>query len=457
MSAPRVAAPSAEEVPLVTENEVERAAFCLRGKKTAPGPDGVPAKLMAIATSQMGERFRDLFSTCLTSERFPKPWKEGQLCLLRKEGRPVDSPSAYRPIVLLDEVGKMFERVLAARINRHLSTIGPDIADAQFGFRAERSTVDALSRLKDLVKEAMDAGDGLLGVSFDIANAFNSIPHSTILEALRFHGVPSYLRGLLADYLRDRTVLLVDKTGQLRRYGVESGLTVALQKTEAVFFHGPRQHQPPDAYIHVEGVRIGVQPQMKYLGIVLDSKWHFSAHFSGLSTRLMKTAGALSWLLPNIGRPGDQCRRLYAGILKSMALYGAPIWAVSLCRRRNAAAIRRPQRVIAQRVARAYRTVSFAAACVLAGTPPWELEAWVLARVYDWKAAQRALDRHPDPIEREEVREEAREITTGHWAEDLASATFGRRTLDAIGPVLNGWLDRRHGCLSMRLVQHRIS
>ncbi|XP_047032338.1 uncharacterized protein LOC124639145 [Helicoverpa zea] len=136
-----------------------------------------------------------------------------------------------------------------------------------------------------------------------------------------------------------------------------------------------------------------------------------------------------------------------------MALYGAPIWADSLCGQRNAAAIRRPQRAIAQRVARAYRTVSFAAACVLAGAPPWELEAWVLGRVYDWTAAQRALDRRPDPIERVEVREEAREAITRHRAEDLASATFGRRTLDAIGPVLNGWLDRRHGCLSMHLVQ----
>ncbi|PZC75622.1 hypothetical protein B5X24_HaOG205898 [Helicoverpa armigera] len=178
---------------------------------------------------------------------------------------------------------------------------------------------------------------------------------------------------------------------------------VALHKTEAVFFHGSRQHQPPDAHIHVEGVRIEVQPQMKYLGIVLDSRWRFRAHFSGLSTRLMRTAGALSWLLPNIGRPGDQCRRLYAGILKSMALYGAPIWADSLSSRVNAAAIRRPQRAIAQRVARAYRTVSFAAACVLAGTPPWELEAWVLARVYDWTVAQKALNRRPDPIEKEEM------------------------------------------------------
>ncbi|XP_026743655.1 uncharacterized protein LOC113505237 [Trichoplusia ni] len=50
-------------------------------------------------------------------------------------------------------------------------------------------------------------------------------------------------------------------------------------------------------------------------------------------------------------------------------------------------------------------------------------------------------------------REEAREAITQHWADDLASATFGRRTLDAIGPVLKDWLDRRHGCLSLRLVQ----
>ncbi|KAF9412759.1 hypothetical protein HW555_008844 [Spodoptera exigua] len=88
----------------------------------------------------------------------------------------------------------------------------------------------------------------------------------------------------------------------------------------------------------------------------------------------------------------------------------------------NVAAIRRPQRAIAQRVARAYRTVGFAAACALAGTPPWELEAWVLARMYDWTAEQRALDRRPVPRERENVRDEAREAITRHWAEDLASA-----------------------------------
>ena len=170
---------------------------------------------------------------------------------------------------------------------------------------------------------------------------------------------------------------------------------MALNKTEAVFFHGPRQRRPPDAHIVVEGVRIEVGAQMKYLGLVLDSRWRFGPHFSGLSTRLLKAADALSWLLPNLGGPKDRCRRLYAGILKSMALYGAPIWADSLQRRENATAIRRPQRAIAQRVARAYRSVGFSAACALAGTPPWELEAWVLARVYEWTARRKALGERP--------------------------------------------------------------
>ncbi|KAF9405498.1 hypothetical protein HW555_013798 [Spodoptera exigua] len=61
------------------------------------------------------------------------------------------------------------------------------------------------------------------------------------------------------------------------------------------------------------------------------------------------------------------------------------------------------------------------------------------AQVYDWTAEQRALNRSPALGERENVREEVREAITRHWAEELASAEFGRRTLDAIGP----WHDWR--------------
>ncbi|XP_062527511.1 uncharacterized protein LOC134199851, partial [Bombyx mori] len=109
-----------------------------------------------------------------------------------------------------------------------------------------------------------------------------------------------------------------------------------------------------------------------YLGLELDGRWSFRAHFEKLGPRLMATAGSLSRLLPNVGGPDQVARRLYMGVVRSMALYGAPVWCHALTRE-NVAALRRPQRAIAVRAIRGYRTVSFEAACLLAGAPPWDL------------------------------------------------------------------------------------
>lgn len=64
----------------------------------------------------------------------------------------------------------------------------------------------------------------VVAVLFDIANEFHTIPHSTILEGLKYHGVPQYLQSLVADYLQNREVFFVDIDGQLRHHQVESGV-----------------------------------------------------------------------------------------------------------------------------------------------------------------------------------------------------------------------------------------
>lgn len=508
-------------LPPITAEELGAAALRICGKRTAPGPDGIPARVIHLALSEMEDRLRSLFNRSLSSSRFPKVWKEGILCLLRKEGRPEDSASGYRPIVLLDEVGKLFERIIASRLVNHLSSVGPDLADEQFGFRAERSTIDALSHLKLLVQESKNEGDGMLAIKFDIQNAFNTLPHSSILEALRFHGVPLYLQTLIENYLDERKILYVNKYGCICHRDVKTGvpqgsvlgpllwnigynwvlrgtllagmsiicyaddtlvtargkdfreaaqlaavggalvvqrirclgLKVALHKTEAIFFHARFRRMPPEPHIIVDGVRVDVKTQMKYLGLLLDSRWQFGPHFRELSPRIIKAANSFGWLLPNLGGPSSSCRRLYAGVLKSMTLYGAPIWADSLNVRENATHLRRPQRAIAQRVIRAYRTVSFDVACALAGTPPWVLEAEVLAAVYKWTADQKALGIRPSLEERMAVRREAREVLIRRWIVEITNAVAGRRVLDALGPPLEKWLERRHGFLSYRMVQ----
>lgn len=57
------------------------------------------------------------------------------------------------------------------------------------------------------------------------------------------------------------------------------GLKVAAQKTVAVFFHDGSWGRPPEANI-LEGVRVPIGAQMKYLGLVLGVRWCFGEHFA---------------------------------------------------------------------------------------------------------------------------------------------------------------------------------
>lgn len=103
------------------------------------------------------------------------------------------------------------------------------------------------------------------------------------------------------------------------------GLKVAPQKTEATFFHNGRKGAPPRARINVAGTPIDVGAQIKYLGLHIDSRWTFGEHFRQIIPRVEKAAMALSRLLPNLGGPRESVRRLYAGTVHAMLLYGAPI------------------------------------------------------------------------------------------------------------------------------------
>ncbi|KMQ86470.1 reverse transcriptase [Lasius niger] len=506
----------------VTEGELAGAVGRLRRKNTAPGPDGIPGRAWVLALRVLGDRLRRLFTACLRTGRFPPKWKEAALVLLQKEGRPAESPSAYRPICLLDEAGKLFERVLVARLQWHLSRTGPDLADCQFGFREGRSTVDAIKRVRAFSDAAVSRGGVAMAVSLDIANAFNSLPWECIGRALEYHRVPPYMREVIGDYLRDRAVsyrarygvpmrrdmccgvpqgsvlgpvlwnlgynsvlrgalltglgvvcyaddTLVMARGEtweeatrLAKVGVTLvvgriralGLTVALHKTEAVYFKLPRQKPPPRPHITVEGVRIEVRGCMKYLGLHLDSHCNFREHFNRMAPRIRAAINSFGSLLPNVGGPRDRVRRLYMGVVGSMILYGAPVWSKELEASRGSLALMQGlQRRLAIRITRAYGTTPLEAALAVSGSLPWDLLAGAYAAMYEWRDAFRRRDAVPTPSEVKEARMQFRQLAMAKWKERLAHVRVGLRAVGAIRPVLEDWVDRRPNGLPFRTVQ----
>nr|XP_032525016.1 uncharacterized protein LOC116776031 [Danaus plexippus plexippus] len=140
-------------------------------------------------------------------------------------------------------------------------------------------------------------------------------------------------------------------------------------------------------------------------------------------------------------------------LIRSIATYGAPVWADRPMSRGVKALLRSAQRAPAVRVVRGYRTVSWAAATALAGDPPWDLVASVLAEVFSYVSGRRALGENPSSEEIRAVRRQGESRLMREWGEDLAGQPYGKRTTAALRPVLERWMRRKRKPLTFRLTQ----
>ena len=130
------------------------------------------------------------------------------MALIRKPGRRrPDSSSSFRSIYLLEEIEKILKRIVVYRINDHLSQISPDAVDNQFGFREERSTIDAIDNVINYAQSVVSQGWVALAVSIDIVKAFNSLPWNRINRALPRHGLSQYLRNIIPNYHSERSIV----------------------------------------------------------------------------------------------------------------------------------------------------------------------------------------------------------------------------------------------------------
>jgi len=78
----------------------------------ALGPDGVPDMIIKEVAAKKPEILMEVFNFCLKQGLFRCAWKVSKLVLLRKGDKPLENPSSYRPICLLNTVEKM-DRIMS--------------------------------------------------------------------------------------------------------------------------------------------------------------------------------------------------------------------------------------------------------------------------------------------------------------------------------------------------------
>ena len=133
---------------------------------------------------------------------WPRNWSSATVVALFKSGATA-LPQNYRPISLLTVGYKVLARLILNRLRA--SGAEDNLRSSQFGFRAGRSTSQAIFLAKRLIERAVAAKGGRLSlVLLDWSKAFDKIQHAWMLEALRGHGLPAEYLDMIAAVYRNR-------------------------------------------------------------------------------------------------------------------------------------------------------------------------------------------------------------------------------------------------------------
>lgn len=491
---------------LITNEELVTVAKGLKAKK-APGPDGIPNVALKSAIQAFPNWFKAVMEKCLDEGNFPDQWKVQKLVLLPKPGKPPGDPSSYRPICLLDTLGKLLERIILNRLMKY--TEGEHgLAEMQFGFRKGRSTVDAIRQVVGKANEArMKKRTGnrcCAVVTIDVKNAFNNASWAAIAAALHKMKVPDYLCTILKSYFENRVLVYDTAEGQkkvLVTAGVPQGsilgpalwnamydgvltlklpkgvvivgfaddivltvtgetaeevemlateaiarienwmldvkLQIAHHKTEMVFVSNHKAVK--QVQIDVGENVVHSKRALKYLGVVVDDRLNFNSHVDHACEKASKAITALSRIMPNNVGPSSSKRRLLASVSMSILRYGGPAWVTALSTKRNRKLLDRTQRLMAMRVASAYRTISSEAVRVIAGMIPIGITLEEDIKCYNHRGTRG-------------IRKTARAESLAKWQREWVTSEKGRWTHRLI-PNVTAWVNRRHGEVNFHLTQ----
>ena len=127
----------------VTRKEISR---CLKRSKNGKAPDGVLYEHLKVVKEICPDSLAGLLNKYLYNRIYPVNWKVAKLAVIPKgKGASLTKAGSYRPISLLSAMGKLYERILASRVEQDYDARELN-SPFQFGFKASLPAEDAICK-----------------------------------------------------------------------------------------------------------------------------------------------------------------------------------------------------------------------------------------------------------------------------------------------------------------------
>lgn len=195
--------------PDITYRELEKAIKKLKAGK-APGPDGVTNQALKAGATLLIPLWLPIMNDAMRRGIHPQAWKESITVALRKPGKgDYSQPKAYRPIALLNTMGKLMESVLAVRLSYWMES-SQLIPRDHIGGRKLAGVEGAIHLLTERISASFGSKHHPVAslLMLDVSGAFDNVSHQRLLHNLRKRRVPGEVVRWIEGFLSQRSTTI---------------------------------------------------------------------------------------------------------------------------------------------------------------------------------------------------------------------------------------------------------
>ena len=207
-----------------SSTEIANIIISLNSNK-ANGPESISTNILKMLAPNMSTMLSKIINLSFSTGIFPDCLKLADIVPVHKKESKLLVEN-YRPISLLSNISKIFEKTIHTRLYSFLEDT-KSLYNMQFGFRSKHSTNHALIQITEQIRDALDNGKYSCGIFVDLQKAFDTVDHHILLRKLEHYGIRGSVNNLFKTYLNNRfhSVEILNKTSKqiLLKHGVPQG------------------------------------------------------------------------------------------------------------------------------------------------------------------------------------------------------------------------------------------